>query len=166
MKNYSMKKIIIPVILAFMMILIFCFSAQPAEESTETSSSFSILAAKLIYRDYDSYDAQTQTLLAEGLTYFVRKTAHFTEYALMGFLWYLLLSNRKNNILLSVGAVALYAASDECHQLFVAGRSGQISDVILDTCGGFFGVCTAFVILSLRYCLTHQNITEKFVWKK
>ncbi|MCD8029064.1 MAG: VanZ family protein, partial [Erysipelotrichaceae bacterium] len=30
----------------------------------------------------------------------------------------------------------LYACSDEAHQLLVSGRAGQLSDVLIDTCGG------------------------------
>lgn len=41
---------------------------------------------------------------------------------------------------------ALYAASDEIHQLFVPGRSGQLSDVILDSAGTLAGVA-AFTVL-------------------
>ena len=40
---------------------------------------------------------------------------------------------------------ALYAASDEIHQLFVPGRSGQLSDVILDSAGALAGVA-AFTV--------------------
>lgn len=159
-----MKKII-PVLLAILMIVIFCFSAQPADESTETSSGFCIILAKLIYPDYENYPLLTQEMLADSLSFIVRKTAHFTEYACMGFLWYFYLADRKYNILLSVGATAFYACTDEFHQLFVAGRSGQIKDVIIDTCGGCFGVLVAFVILCIYYCCTHQEIISKTgVW--
>ena len=41
---------------------------------------------------------------------------------------------------------ALYAASDEIHQLFVPGRGGQLSDVILDSAGALAGVA-AFTVL-------------------
>lgn len=41
---------------------------------------------------------------------------------------------------------ALYAASDEIHQLLVPGRSGQLSDVILDSAGALAGVA-AFTVL-------------------
>ena len=35
---------------------------------------------------------------------------------------------------------AAYAATDEFHQLFVPGRSGQISDVVLDSAGALAGL--------------------------
>ena len=33
-----------------------------------------------------------------------------------------------------------YAATDEMHQLFVPGRSGQVSDVLLDSAGAMAGL--------------------------
>ena len=40
----------------------------------------------------------------------------------------------------AVGATAVYAATDEIHQLFVAGRSGRFSDVCIDSAGALAGV--------------------------
>ena len=39
--------------------------------------------------------------------------------------------------------------TDEIHQLFVPGRSGQITDVILDSCGGLIGAVLSAIILYL-----------------
>lgn len=39
-----------------------------------------------------------------------------------------------------IGLVMLYGCSDEFHQLFVAGRSSRITDVLIDTCGGGIGL--------------------------
>ena len=71
----------------------------------------------------------------------VRKTAHFTIYFLLGlffcsFLKEFDLTNKKV-ILYTVIFVFLYACSDEIHQLFISGRSGEILDVLIDTLGGF-----------------------------
>ena len=40
----------------------------------------------------------------------------------------------------------LYAASDEIHQLFVPGRSGQLRDVLLDSAGVAAGILLAWMI--------------------
>ena len=122
--------------------------------------------ARILFRNFQSYEAEIQKTIIDGLTHIVRKAAHFTEYAVMGFLWYLLLRKKRNNIILSISATAFYAASDELHQRFVAGRSGQISDVMLDTCGGCFGVLAAFILLCVWYCCTDKKIMESGVWKK
>lgn len=143
------------------MTAIFCFSAQPADESTETSSGFCILFSKLIYPDYASYDPEIQEIMTESLTFVVRKTAHFTEYAVLGFLFYFYFQDQKYNFLRSVTATGLYACTDELHQLFVPGRSGQLRDVIIDTCGGICGALIAFTILCILYYLRNHKTSEK-----
>lgn len=157
---------VILILLIALMIVIFCFSAQPAEESTVTSSRVCQFIAKRIFSNFDSYEDDLQKKIISGMTHAVRKTAHFAEYALMGFLWYLLLRKKKLNILLAVSGTAVYAASDELHQKFVAGRSSQLSDVLLDTCGGCFGVLAAFILLCILYCCTDKKIMHWGVWKK
>lgn len=108
------------------------------------------------------------------LVFIVRKTAHFSEYALLGILFYLRFSRTKNlnhlsslttlaqqtlvqapiypkfstPILLSVFTSFIYACTDEIHQLFVPGRSGQFFDVCVDTLGAFVG---CLLIFSLSY---------------
>ncbi len=152
-------------LLLLLMGVIYYLSSQPADESTLTSSHFCTLAAKFLFSDYSSYDTQIQKTIIKGLTHVVRKMAHFSEYTLMGFLWYLLLRKKKGNILFSILATACYAASDELHQKFVAGRSAQVSDVILDTCGGCFGVLLAFLLLCVWYSCRNKEIMEYGVWK-
>lgn len=70
----------------------------------------------------------------------VRKTAHFTLYFLLGlffcsFLKEFDLTNKKL-ILYTIIFVFIYACSDEVHQLFIKGRSGEILDIMIDTLGG------------------------------
>ncbi len=65
-----------------------------------------------------------------------RKLAHLTEYAILG-----LLSGRAvGRPWAALAAGVLYAASDEWHQTLVPGRSGQVSDVLLDTVGVILGI--------------------------
>lgn len=143
------------------MLAIFCFSAQPADESTETSSGFCILFSKLLYPDYASYEPEIQKMITESMTFIVRKTAHFTEYAVLGFLFCLYFQDQKYNFLRSVTATGLYACTDELHQLFVPGRSGQLRDVVIDTCGGICGALMAFTIFCILYYLKNHKIIKK-----
>src|SRR5919197_497350 len=67
-----------------------------------------------------------------------RKIVHFAEYALLAFLWWRALPTRLDRGRALVVALALasaYAASDEFHQTFVAGRSGRPIDWAIDTAG-------------------------------
>ena len=45
----------------------------------------------------------------------------------------------------------LYACSDEFHQLFINGRSGQVSDVLLDTIGAGLGILMVVILRKWKY---------------
>ncbi len=161
-----MKKII-PVLLAVLMIAIFLLSAQPADDSAVTSSRFAEFAVKILFHhNYTSLTPEFRKEAVSAITFIIRKTAHFSEYALLGFLWYILLKDTRSGMFISLSMTFLYAVSDEFHQLFVAGRSGQISDVLLDTCGGCFGVAVAFILLCIVYCCTDRDVLNWGTWKK
>lgn len=84
----------------------------------------------------------------------VRKAAHFTLYFVLGVL--LILTIRTSSvaatvvwrraILAAILIAALYAISDELHQTLVGGRSGQVSDVLLDTIAAAVGVVVVWRI--------------------
>lgn len=160
-----MKRYICPVLLLLLMVGIFCFSAQTADESTAESSRFCLLAAKLLFSDFAEWSASMQAGVVEGLTFAVRKAAHFTEYALMGFLWYVWLSEKRWNVLISFGATAFYAVTDEFHQLFVPGRSCELRDVLVDSAGGLTGILAAFVVLCVVHCIRRKDIVAHGTWK-
>ena len=50
---------------------------------------------------------------------------------------------------LSWAGCTLYAATDEIHQLFVAGRTGKWQDVLLDSSGALAGLLLAMFMLWL-----------------
>ena len=81
------------------------------------------------------------------LTFLVRKGAHIFAYFVLGILtfnalWRVDLSKFKFNcpVGLSIIVCALYAVSDESHQLFVSGRSGEIRDIMIDSYAAMVGV--------------------------
>ena len=82
--------------------------------------------------------------LADYFEHPIRKIAHFAEYACMGVLvysvWRPWMERGRRLFLLVLIWVFVSAAADEIHQLFVPGRWGSPADVLLDTCGGAFGV--------------------------
>ena len=53
-------------------------------------------------------------------------------------------------VLLSLLICFLYACSDEIHQLFIVGRSGNAYDVLIDTIGSFFGMCFYKMIFMIK----------------
>ena len=84
------------------------------------------------------------------MTFLVRKSAHIIAYFIFGGLAYNVIRHYKlpvRRALLASGAIVLvYALSDEFHQLFVPGRSGELRDVVIDTAAGVMGVCLAYLI--------------------
>lgn len=60
----------------------------------------------------------------------------------------LFLTRNKISPLPAAALTSAYAVTDEIHQLFVEGRSCQITDWTIDTLGAVIGT-TAFIIISL-----------------
>ena len=73
---------------------------------------------------------------------FIRKSAHFTEYAILAFFAIRAFARssiafiKDGRFWLAVILVILIAATDEFHQSFEASRTGSIYDVFLDCAGG------------------------------
>ena len=82
--------------------------------------------------------------------FLVRKAAHFTEYAVLGVLatnaFGLCRRVQPWQVLAVCLVLVLTPSIDETIQLFVSGRSGQLSDVLLDCCGGVTGAVVAALI--------------------
>ncbi len=87
----------------------------------------------------------------EILTTIVRKMAHFTEYFILGILVINSLDISNKRYLYSFIIGFIYAISDEVHQLFIAGRSGKIFDVLIDSLG---------IIMSIFIYKAYKNLTK------
>ena len=118
------------------MTAIFIFSAQDGTQSSQMSDGIS--------------DKISDMGFSGNITFIVRKSAHFIIYASLGFFTAIHLGyyriKKYKQFLVSLLICFLYAASDEFHQLFVNGRSGQFSDVMLDTTGSFLGIIVVLCI--------------------
>mgnify|MGYP000778488153 FL=1 len=104
--------------------------------------------------------------LAQRLTmHIVRKMAHFCEYTLEGFLLMLCMRvyTRRYVRHISVPMLGgvLTALTDETIQLFVPGRSGQVTDIWIDFSGVMTGLLVGLILLGLiRMCIIlyqHRN---------
>lgn len=135
MNRINFKQIIFAVLSLACMVLIFCFSADNAEESTEKSDFFVKILESL------------PIAVRDNLSFIVRKTAHFSVYALLGFLVSGAFSGKQKLYTLSI--CFLYACTDEIHQYFVAGRSCRFQDVMIDTAGAFSGILIFMLIIRL-----------------
>ncbi len=157
-----MKKLILWILVISCMGTIFFFSSQEASESRKISSGLIKTFVRVLDFNNKLNENQIDTI-AENLTFIVRKGAHFSIYAVLCILLALLLNEYsifgKLRFILSVLICFLYAGSDEFHQVFVPGRSGEIRDIIIDTCGAI----TGFLILSCLTVLKNKIKSKKSI---
>lgn len=121
------------------MALIFFLSHQPASVSSGLSSGITEFLLEMVNSIFPDSDAGV-----EQFHTFVRKNAHFIAYLILGFLLVNAVGNWRElsgrAMLVSFIVAVLYAASDEFHQLFIDGRSGELRDVGIDSAGAAAGV--------------------------
>ena len=138
-----MKKVLYLILLIFWMSLIFSFSSQPAKKSESLSDNVTLVAiditAKLTNQDISR---NKQEKLIKQLRFYIRKTAHFSLYFVLGILIFNLLKKYSINkqVLFSLIICFLYACSDEVHQYFVMNRTAKLFDVLVDTLGSIIGI--------------------------
>ena len=132
--------------------VIFAFSAQTGEESGELSGaivhgSVGLMGelGALFRTDWDALQL---------LSLLVRKGAHMGVFFILTGLLFLgfrkLWTDRKACMTWAMGLCAVLAALDEFHQLFVPGRDGKLSDVLIDTCGAVCFLLFSLALSSLR----------------
>ena len=133
-KEYSKYYRWLPAIL--WMGFIFILSHQEAGSSSQLSSGIT----RTLYNIINS----TLSWLELELDFFhflVRKGAHFTAYLVLGLLLARAMKPADRKTYFSVLFLCvLYAMSDEFHQTFVSGRSGELRDVLIDSSGSMTGI--------------------------
>ena len=157
--NTIRYRIVTGVLVLVWMGVIFFFSHQPSVQSEHISGGFCgqiVSGADKIF-DLQLTQAEKDDI-AERIEFPVRKAAHMTEYAVLS----LLLSAFYRGILrngrywypASLVTAALYAGTDEIHQLFIPGRSGEFRDVCIDSAGAALGLLILYFILKIvqKHC--------------
>lgn len=158
-------KVIVSLCISFLlMAVIFVLSEQSSGESGSLSDAVARMLASLLLADFDSFDPLQQAEIIQRWSWPVRKTAHATEYACLGIslcasCWqvHALMHERADKPYRTPRAYALtctiafaiafiYACSDEVHQLFIDGRAGQFSDVLVDASGALVGCILMYVV--------------------
>lgn len=137
--------------------LIFWFSAQTGESSGALSGRITARIVRFFVPDVDAFSEAEQQVLFRRVSLLVRKTAHFSEFALLGFFLTIHIQQLRKRITIqapwlwawAVGTV--YAITDELHQGFVGGRHPAVTDVLIDSSGVFAGVLLMTGLLCWRY---------------
>lgn len=164
-KNYNNKKIIIKIIdiaiVILWMCIVFWFSSQVGDASKAQSGN---TIRKIITFLNNNISSEKLEMIVEALQPVVRKIAHFSIYTLGGILIYNMINKykltRKRKVIYTTIIGALYATSDEIHQLFVPYRSGQISDVLIDTCGIICGIIISIIISTIIKFIKNKYIKK------
>lgn len=157
-----MRKIISIILVILWMIIVFWFSSQIGDDSQVTSGNTIRKIITFINNDIDKLKLEE---IIETLQPFTRKLAHFTLYTLGGILIFNMFSSfklkNKEKIYFSILSGAVYAITDEVHQLFVPGRSGMIKDVFIDTLGIITGVIVCIIIFRIVNIIINNMIKIK-----
>ena len=150
------------VIFGFLTLLLICFiwgqSMLPKSLSAGESSFLMRILKPLLDPSARIDDALFHHVL--------RKAAHFSEYAALGFcfsgfLWSLQWKARISRVPIAILVPLVIASIDESIQLFSEGRGAQIRDVLLDTFGALFGLA---VYLILRLIVNaHSHILDRII---
>jgi len=78
--------------------------------------------------------------------FITRKLAHFTEYAILGFLAARAFRTSPRWFLISAVLIVVYALLDEYHQSFVPSRTASVFDSFIDMAGGI----AALIVVSRK----------------
>ncbi|MBO4878620.1 MAG: VanZ family protein [Ruminococcus sp.] len=137
---------------AAVMILIFLFSCEDSDESSHRSRIATALVTKVLYTDFEELPEERQKEIMDKADHIVRKLAHCTIFAALGFCASCTVGERRIFSRISGGVLLfcfLYACSDELHQRFVPGRSGEFRDVMIDTSGSLIGILLSFIAIGI-----------------
>lgn len=120
-------------------------SLQPGADSGSLSKNITQMILDVLSYINVSFDF-------DAFHHFIRKLAHFSEYAILGNLVMLALHSKpllKTIQLNYVLFLILPASIDESIQHFIPGRYGAITDVLIDMSGFLFGSLLVYVIVKL-----------------
>lgn len=135
--------------------VIFYFSHQPADVSRNLSSGVTDAVFQVVVEVF-KIDVTTGTGAGQltWLHHLIRKLAHGAMYFALALLMVRAmgksgLAGLKMYLAAFVFCV-MYAVSDEVHQLYVAGRGGQVGDVLIDSAGALVGFGIHYVAVLTR----------------
>lgn len=141
----SYKKVFKYILVIAWMVIIFKFSSDPGEISDGKSG--------LIIEVINSLGINISNTLGSVTNFAIRKMGHIGEYFILTLLliWALKEHFKVEKVYCtSILITFLYACSDEIHQLFVPGRAGRFSDVLIDLFGGILAVFIIKVFNNLK----------------
>lgn len=148
----NIRKLLSIVLVVAWMMIVFYFSHQQGEGSGSMSRTIVIKAIEIVdIQNNISYEQKEA--IVQVVEPIIRKLAHLCIYILGGMLIinciYQFIKINKISIICSAILGVCYAISDEIHQLFIVGRSGNAKDVIIDSLGIFIGISVYLLALKI-----------------
>lgn len=154
--NMNKKKIFL-VLSILWMVIIFYMSNQPASISSAQSGSF----IELLKNTPIVGTILAVLLESDAAQFVIRKSAHMFSYCLLAVLWFMAIhDSEKSLIKTAITAFIItfiYACTDEIHQLFIQGRSGEVRDVFVDSTGAIIGIGLTYFTNNLKRCNTNKS---------
>lgn len=161
-----MKKLILWLCVVLWMIIIFLFSNMNSVSSNNKSKkvidvvidqSINVTNSIGVTKNYSSQSKKSE--LVQELNVLLRKCAHSTIYFVLAtFLLLALRQSISKRIIIVISTFIIsfaYACTDEFHQLYVSGRTGQFSDVIIDMIG--------VIIASIVFIIITENSKKRML---
>ena len=153
------------VLLIGWMALIFFFSSQNATSSSAVSGTTIRTVATAVSPSYREMPPLKQDQIVTAYQNLARKSAHAILFAILGILSASALSRHIGKtlplIVIAELVSILYACSDELHQHFSAGRSPQITDVLLDSAGALCGILLLVLFARGRRFLKNRRAMKR-----
>lgn len=147
--NIKIQRIIFAILTLATFVTIFIFSNQNGNLSGSTSKGFTKKIIEILRIDRNLSESEKEELI-ENSQFVIRKLAHFTIYTLAGINIFGFFNTfdmkMKNKIIFALFTGAVYAVSDEFHQMFSGERTASIRDVCIDSCGVVFGIFIFLII--------------------
>lgn len=151
--NKSIKRVLSALPALMMMIVIFIFSSKPAEQSNAASDPLTMYIMNIYEYIAGKYPDAVREEKFSLFSTLVRKAAHMCEYALLAIFsaFHFFVSGYGIGKIFTASMLAsvLYACTDEFHQLFIDGRAGMLTDVLIDSTGAFIGAIFFIAIVKL-----------------
>lgn len=151
------RKIILRVVLTSLTVILICWIFSNSVQNAEDSSSKSGAVREFLQNFVDALFPDGDIFVSE---HFVRKAAHFSEYALLGAM--LLFTYRSYTVkrfwfLIPALIAALVPFLDEGLQFFSDGRTPKFTDVCIDLAGTAVGMLFAWAALHIAFALAERR---------
>ena len=137
------------------LVVIYLFSAQTGAQSGDLRRGLTRQLLSWLVPNCEALEAELQAEKLAAFGLFIRKCAHFTEFAVLGGLTFNALARWQARtgwqqaVWAALGGL-LVAISDEIHQAFVPNRGPAVTDVLIDFSGVLCGVLLLWWIFKRR----------------